>query len=239
VLMVTHNIEEAVLMCDRILVLGSNPGHIAAEVPVSLPQPRNRLDAAFHAIVDEIYSILTSRMTEAIATQSQVHSGLMQILSPISISRIAGFVETLSAPPYEGHAELSKIASPLALEVNDLFPIAAALHILEFAELKGGSIKLTAAGRVFVESGTEERKQLFREHLVRFVPLAAHIRQVLEERGSHEAPRERFEFELQDHLNQMDAATTLSAVIDWGRYAELFTYDDRRRTFGLDHFFQK
>jgi NitT/TauT family transport system ATP-binding protein len=63
VLMVTHNIEEAVLMCDRILVLGSNPGHIAAEIPVSLPQPRNRLDAAFHAIVDEIYSILTSRMT--------------------------------------------------------------------------------------------------------------------------------------------------------------------------------
>ena len=235
VLMVTHNIEEAVLMCDRILVLGSNPGHIAAEIPVSLPQPRNRHEAAFHAIVDEIYSILTSRMTETIDAQSQIHGGLAQLLPPVSISRIGGFVETLASPPYGGHAELSKIAGPLALEINDLFPIAAALHILEFAELMDGSIKLTAAGRVFVQSEAEERKRLFREHLIRFVPLAAHIRQVLEERGSHEAPRERFEFELQDHLNQMDADSTLRAVIGWGRYAELFTYDDRTRTFGIGH----
>ena len=76
VLMVTHNIEEAVLMCDRILVLASNPGHIAAEIPVPLPQPRNRLDAEFHAIVDEIYSILTSRLTEAIGAHSQIHGGI-------------------------------------------------------------------------------------------------------------------------------------------------------------------
>ncbi len=234
VLMVTHNIEEAVLMCDRILVLGSNPGHIAAEIPVLLPQPRNRLDAAFHAIVDEIYSILTSRMTAAISAQSQIHGGMAQLLPPVSINRIGGFVEALALPPYEGHAELAMIAGPLALEVNDLFPIAAALHILEFAELEDSAIKLTAAGRLFVQSETEERKRLFQEHLIRFVPLAAHIRQVLDEREDHQAPRERFEFELQDHLNQNDADSTLRAVIGWGRYAELFKYDDRTRTFGLD-----
>ena len=128
VLIVTHNIEEAVLMCDRILVLGANPGHIAAEIPVSLPQPRNRLDAAFHAIVDEIYSILTSRMTEAISAQSKIHGGLVQPLPSVSLNQIGGFVETLASPPYEGHGELAKIAGPLALAINDLFPIAAALH---------------------------------------------------------------------------------------------------------------
>jgi NitT/TauT family transport system ATP-binding protein len=234
VLMVTHNIEEAVLMCDRILVLGANPGHIAAEIPVSLPQPRNRLDAAFHAIVDEIYSILTSRMTAAIGAQSQIHGGLVQLLPPVSINRIGGFVETLASPPYEGHAELAKIAAPLALDINELLPIAAALHILEFAELEDGTIKLTAAGRLFAQGGTEERKRLFREHLIRFVPLAAHIRQVLDEREGHQAPSARFEFELQDHLNQGDADNTLQAIIEWGRYAELFSYDDRTRTFGLD-----
>ena len=106
VLMVTHNIEEAVLMCDRILVLASHPGNIAAEIQVSLPQPRNRLDAAFHCIVDEIYSTLTSRMTEAIGAQSQIHGGLVQRLSPVSIGDIGGFIETLASPAHGGHAEL-------------------------------------------------------------------------------------------------------------------------------------
>lgn len=233
VLMVTHNIEEAVAMCDRILVLGSNPGHISAEIPVSLPQPRNRLDAAFRAIVDEIYSILTSRITEAIGALSQIQGGLAQPLRPVSIDRIGGFLETLASPSYGGHAELAKIARPLTLEINDLFPIGAALHILEFADLKDGTITLTAAGRVFAESETEERKRLFREHLIHFVPLAAHIRQVIYEREDHQPPLERFELELQDHLNQHDAASTLQVIIDWARYAELFTYDDRTRTFGV------
>lgn len=200
VLMVTHNIEEAVLMCDRILVLASNPGRITAEILVPLAQPRDRLDTAFHGIVDEIYSILTSRMTESLGAQARIHGGLVQILPQVSTNRIGGFVETLASPGYGGHAELADIARPLALEINDLFPIAEALHILEFAELKDGAIKLTAAGRVFAQSGTEERKRLFREHLIRFVPLAAHIRHVLDERDEHRAPRARFEFELQDHL---------------------------------------
>jgi NitT/TauT family transport system ATP-binding protein len=235
VLMVTHNIEEAVAMCDRILVLGANPGHIAAEIPVSLPQPRDRLDTAFRAIVDEIYSILTSRITEAIGAQSQVHGGLAQPLRPVSIDRIGGFVETLVAPPYGGHAELAKIAGSLTLVINDLFPIAAALHILDFAELKDGAIAMTAAGFIFAQSDTEERKRLFREHLIHFVPLAAHIRQVIDEREDHQPPRARFELELQDHLTENDAASTLQTIIDWGRYGELFTYDDRARTFGPDH----
>jgi NitT/TauT family transport system ATP-binding protein len=235
VLMVTHNIDEAVLMCDRILVLASNPGHIAAEIRVPLPQPRNRLDAAFHDVVDEIYSILTSRMTESIGRQARIHGGLVQILPPISPNRIGGFLETLASPAYGGHAGLADIARPLAVEINDLFPIAEALHMLEFAELKDGAIKLTAAGRVFAQTDTEERKRLFREHLIRFVPLAAHIRHVLDEREQHQAPRARFEFELQDHLNQRDSEKTPRAAIDWGRYAELFSYDDQKRMFGLDH----
>ena len=233
VLMVTHNIEEAVLMCDRILVLGSNPGHIAAEIQVPLPQPRDRLDTAFRTIVDQIYSILTSRMAESIGAQSKIHGGLVQRLPDVSINRIGGFIETLASPAYGGHTELAKIAESFALKINNLFPIAAALHILEFAELKDGTIKLTAAGRVFAQSGTEDRKRLFKEHLLRFVPLAAHVRQVLDDREDHRAPLDRFEFELEDHLNRSDADHTLRSLISWGRYAELFTYDDQTRTFGL------
>ena len=230
VLMVTHNIEEAVFMCDRILVLASNPGRVAAEVRVPLAQPRNRLDESFQAVVNEIYSILTARMPEHSGARSRLH-GMAQPLPAVSISRLAGFLETLAGAPYGGKAELARIAEPLALEINDLFPIADALHILEFAELKGGQITLTAAGRVFVQSDMEARKQLFREHLLLFVPLAAHIHQVLDERENHTAPRSRFELELQDHLPANDADTTLRAVIGWGRYAELFSYQDPSRTF--------
>jgi len=192
VLLVTHNIEEAVMLCDRILVLSSNPGRIAAEIPVPLPHPRSRLDTEFHSIVDEFYSILTSRTTESIGTQSQIHGGLVQPLPAVSINRLAGFIDALASPPYHGRAELARIASALALDIRDLFPIAEALHLLEFAELKDGAIKLTAAGRIFTQSGTEERKRLFGEHLLRFVPLAAHIRHVLNEREGHLAPRVRW-----------------------------------------------
>jgi len=234
VLLVTHNIEEAVMMCDRILVLSSNPGRIAAEIPVPLPHPRDRLDPQFHTIVDEFYSILTSRTTESIGALSRVHGGLVQPLPPVSVNRFSGFIEALASPPYEGRADLAKIAPALALDIRDLFLIAEALHIMEFAELKDGAIKLTTAGRVFAQSGTEERKRQFREHLLRFVPLAAHIRHILDEREGHRAPRERFEPELEDQLNPNDAEKTLRAVIGWGRYAELFAYDDETRTFAID-----
>jgi NitT/TauT family transport system ATP-binding protein len=232
VLMVTHNIEEAVMMCDRILVLGTNPGHIAAEIQVPQPQPRNRLDVALLAIVNEVYSILTARIVQSIDLQSQTHGGLALHLPDVSINRISGFIDNLASPSYGGHAELAKIAVPLGLKSNEVFPIAVALQILEFVDIKGGAIKLTTAGRLFAQSEMDERKRLFGEHLLRFVPLVAHIHEVLDEREAHRAPRERFALELQDHLNRDDAEKTLRTAIGWGRYAELFTYDDRTRTFG-------
>ncbi len=232
VLLVTHNIEEAVLMCDRILVLSSNPGRIAADIPVPLAHPRNRLDDAFRAIVDEIYSILTSRALASIKAQGQLQGGVAQALPRASVNQISGLLETL-ASAHAGNAELGELAGALTFEVDDLFPIAEALHILEFGELSGGSVKLTAAGRAFVGSGTEERKRLFHEHLRKFVPLAAHIRRVLDERQGHRAPRVRFESELEDHLIRRDAERTLRTVIGWARYAELFEYDDAARMFRL------
>ncbi|HYA86724.1 MAG TPA: nitrate/sulfonate/bicarbonate ABC transporter ATP-binding protein [Nitrospirota bacterium] len=231
VFLVTHNIEEAVFMCDRILVLSSNPGRIAEDIPVLLPHPRNRLDEAFHEMVDEIYSTLTSRSIASIGAHGQVHGGLMQPLPRVSVNQISGLIETLLTPTYAEHADLAKIAGSLVLEVDDLFPIAEALHILEFAELKEGTLKLTAAGRLFAESSTEERKRLFNEHLLQFVPLAAHIYHVLSEREGHIAPRVRFEAELEDHLSRRDAEKTLRTAIDWGRYAELYDYDDKSRRF--------
>ncbi len=230
-LMVTHNIEEAVLMCDRLIVISSNPARIAAEIPVTLPRPRNKLDAEFGNIVDEVYSVLTARTIASLGALKQAHEGLAQPLPPASVNRMTGLIEILAAPPYNGRSELDTLASSLSLDVDHLFPIAEGLHILEFAELEDGALKLTAAGHVFARAGTDERKQLFREHLLRFVPLTAHICRVLREREGRRAPRLRFEVELEDHLIRRDAEQTLRAVTAWGRYAELFAYDDKTRTF--------
>jgi len=235
VLLVTHNIEEAVLMCDRILVLSSNPGRISAEIEIPLAHPRNRLDEEFRDLVDEFYSILTSRVAESIKAQRQMHGGLVQALPPVGPHLISVVVEALSNPPNGGQADLADIARLPALETRDLFAIADALQILEFADLKDGAIKLTAAGRIFAESDTEGRKRLFKEHLLRFVPFVAHIRHVLDEREGHSAPRVRFKSELEDHLSASDAEKTLQTVIGWGRYAEIFSYDDGKRLFNANH----
>jgi NitT/TauT family transport system ATP-binding protein len=233
VLLVTHNIEEAVLMCDRVLVLASHPGRIAAEIPVSLPHPRNRLDQEFQSIVEEFYSILTARAVESKKALSQAHGRFVRPLPPLGVNRLLGFIEALASPALGEQVELAKIPTLPSLAIRDVMVVAEALYILEFADLANGSIKLTAAGRVFAQSGTEERKRLFREHLLCFVPFVAHIHRVLEEREGHSAPRIRFAAELEDHLGPTDAEKTLQTIIRWGRYAEVFNYDDESRMFTL------
>jgi len=236
VLLVTHNIEEAVFLCDRILILSSGPGRIMGEIKVPFAHPRGRLDSAFRQMVDDIYGRMTARPapTPGTAVKTPV-LGVFDKLPRVSINRLSGLMETVAAPPYNGRADLPAIAATLQLEVDDLFPIAEALQLMGFAELAQGDIQLTTAGRLFVESDTQSRKRIFAEHLMRSIPLAAHVRRVLDERPGHRAPRLRFETEIEDHLPEEDAQETLRAVISWGRYAELFSYDDEAEMFSLEN----
>jgi NitT/TauT family transport system ATP-binding protein len=229
---VTHNIEEAVLMCDRILVLGGHPGQLTTAIDVALPRPRERLESAFRAVVSQVYEMLTTRLAAALDASGQ-EAGAMHPLPQASVSRLIGLLEALEGAPYHGQAQLAALAATLAPQTKDLFALATALQLLQLADLKQGAIHLTAAGRVFVQSDLDERKRLFREHLESFVPFLAHMREVLQERADHRAPRERFELELQDHLNSTDSESTLLTAIGWGRYAELFSYDDASRSFSL------
>jgi NitT/TauT family transport system ATP-binding protein len=217
VLLVTHNIEEAVLMCDRVLVLSSNPGIIAAEIANPLPHPRDRQGPVFHELVDEIYSVLTKRKVE---TTTPATGAMADILPKATVSEIAGLIEAIAAPPYRNEADLAELARSLSYEVDDLFPVADALSILRFAELKDGQLTLTANGARFSQLDTDERKTMFAQHLLRFVPLASHISDVLSKRGGHHAPRRRFQDELEDHLSHEAADATMPSMITWGRYAE-------------------
>jgi NitT/TauT family transport system ATP-binding protein len=236
ILIVTHNIEEAVLMCDRILVFSSNPGRVAAEIEVTLPQPRDRLDPPFRALVDDIYARMTARPTVA-QTLGGAAPGitLASPLPVVSTNAMAGLIEEVDAAPFDGTASMADLADSLQLEIDELFPIAEALQLMRFADLTGGDVKLTASSRHYAGADVDQRKALFAQALLAHVPLAQHIRRVLDERRSHEAPARRFRDELEDHMSEDYADETLRAVTHWGRYAEVFAYDEDRDQFSLDN----
>ncbi len=234
ILMVTHNIEEAVLMCDRILVFSSNPGRVASELRVDLPHPRNRLDPVFTQKVDDIYGLMTRRTTPGRAQAVPAAVPIATPLHPVSTNLLAGLIETLVAAPYDGRAALPALAAALQLEADELLPIAETLQTLRLADVAEGDILLTEDGRRFAATDTEARKQQFATALRAHVPLAVMIRQVLDERWNHRAPALRFRDELEDHMSPDYAEETLRAVISWGRYAELFSYDEEADQFTLE-----
>jgi NitT/TauT family transport system ATP-binding protein len=233
-LMVTHNIEEAVLMCDRILVFSSNPGRVASELTVPFPHPRNRLDAAFRQMVDDIYALMTRRVSVGPRTMATPPHPLSMPLHRVGINLMAGLMEALAAPPYEGRADLPALAATLHFEVDDLLPLGETLQLLCFAVLEEGDIYLTESGRQFVQSDVDGRRKLFADAVRAHVPLANMIRQVLEERWNHRASAVRFRDELEDHMSPDYAADTLRTVIGWGRYAELFSFDEEAEQFSMD-----
>jgi len=236
-LLVTHNIEEAVLMCDRIIVLSSNPGRINAEFKVTLQHPRNRLDPEFRQLVDSIYAKMTQRPEHERGLRDGYFPGLGlgMSLPRVSTNTLAGMLEEVAADPYNGRADLPALADSLQLEIDDLFPVAETLQLLRFAELEEGDIKLTPAGRRFADADVDVRKKLFGDHLITYVPIVTRIRRVLDERAAHTAPAARFREELEDYMSEQYAETTLRSVINWGRYGELFAYDETTQIFSLDN----
>jgi len=229
ILMVTHNIEEAVLMADRILLFGSNPGHIISEIRVPMAQPRNRLSPDFRALVDSIYEKLTSKEGQH-AGKGSVFAGMGigMVLSYISTNILQGFIETL-ATVYNGQADLPTLSETFRINDEDggILRTAETLQLFRFCELDGAEVRLTNKGKEFATGNIDERKKLFHDHLQTYIPLAARIRSVLDERHNHSAPMSRFLNEIEDYMPDESAEATMKAVISWARYAELFAYDEQ------------
>jgi NitT/TauT family transport system ATP-binding protein len=227
IILVSHNIEEAVELADRIIIFSSDPATIRADIPVPMPRPRDPITPAFRRIVDEVYSLLTT-VPGREAGKRGVRGeaiGVAYRLPDASIQQLAGLLDALSAPPYNGHADLPQLAESEHLSTDALVVLTEALQLLGFAHVGGGDIEVLPAGRAFAAADLLHRKQIFAEHILRSIPLIAHIRKVLDERPGHSAPEGRFLAELEDHLSEEEAQRVLETVINWGRYAELFAYD--------------
>ncbi|MDO8607937.1 MAG: nitrate/sulfonate/bicarbonate ABC transporter ATP-binding protein [Phaeospirillum sp.] len=224
ILLVSHNIEEAVSIADRVLVFSSDPGRVRAEIRVGLPRPRDTESAAFRQIVDEVYTLMTAHVRGGGAGMAEQLT-LGYRLPDTTPGKLAGLLETIAEPPFSGRADLPQLAEETELDDDTLFHLFEGLRVLGLARIAAGDIFLTPAGKLFVEADDAQRKEMFAESLVKNIPLAAHIRRVLDERKDHRAPENRFLQELEDYLTGSEAERVLETAITWGRYAEIFDYD--------------
>lgn len=235
ILLVTHNIEEAAMMADRIVILGSDPGNIRADLAVMLPQPRDTESPEFRDLVDRIYTLMTSSgpkgKTRHAARERQI--GLGYRLPDVDPSEISGLIETMTS--FENRIDLPDLADELAMNVDDLFPILEMLEVLGFAEILEGDVHLRELGKQFSEADLQERKQLFAQRLLEKIPLARYIRRVLDEKVGHRVSEERFLTKLEDYLSEEEAERVLRTMIDWGRYAEIFAYDFKTGFLSLEN----
>lgn len=239
IMFVTHNIEEAAMLADRIIVFNSDPGTIRAELKVNLSHPRNEQSDGFRKLVDQIYTLMTTRpqdeksLVRRAITYKKI--GLGYRLPEVDVAELSGLLETLAAPEHKGRMDLPEVADYLSLNVDDLFPITEVLEILGFSTVSQGDIELTRTGKTFAEADILERKKIFADHLLKSVPLAARIRTVLDERPNHRASKERFLNELEDHLSEQEAEKVFRTIVDWGRYAEIFAYDNNTGILSLEN----
>src|SRR5579883_2250267 len=243
ILMVTHNIDEAVSMADRILIMGANPGHIRVELP-GLPVEQRTIQGDSHtALVDLIYRIMTSPQEDIaslLATRTpQAQTGPLvrstrpyQVLPHVSIGDVTGLIELVHTKG--DRDDLYQLGRHLHLELDDLLPLVEAADVLDLAETQEGDLVLTKPGIHFAEAGVLEEKQVFREQALAHVSILRQIVHDLESAPGHTLPEEFFLSILEKHFSEEEAQAQLQTAINWGRYAELFSFNEDRGMFRLE-----
>ncbi len=236
ILIVTHSIEEAVILADRIVVLGRNPGRIRANLPVTLPHYRDRKSPAFQALVDQVYKILTNPDLKEIEKQKEVSIGdpkpqKSQSLPAVRVGSIAGLLELLE----DRQGDLFRLAQELQLEVDDILPIVEAAQLMDLVHIQEGDIVLTSLGKEFITSGIDERKQIVRNQLQTRIRLVQRISHLLQAKKNQRIPEELILDILETHFSAQEAEQQLKTAIDWGRYAELYSYDEPSGEIFLEH----
>lgn len=237
VIIVTHSIEEAIFMADRILILSSNPGRVATEIKVNLSRPRNIQTHEFHELVDKVYAQMSDTINApSNKTQNKVRSDdIKHNILLASANQLAAVASTLISDLHNNNGDLAALVKTLNLKTIDLLHITDTLVMLKFATVEYNKIKLTSDGKTFAQGNTETRKQIFAKNLLENSPLASYIVKILKDRTDHKAPIARFMTHLEDHLSHKQASIILHNMINAGRYAEIFAYDDNKRIFSLDN----
>jgi NitT/TauT family transport system ATP-binding protein len=230
IFLVTHNIEEAVLLADRIIVLGRDPARIRADFRIGLPHPRDRKGASFLLYVDYIYKVMTQPKLELAPPSAKEGAGKApaQMLPHARPGGVAALVELLIDSG--GEEDLYHVAEKLSLEVDDLLPILDAAVLLGFAKSLEGDVEITPEGKAFAEADITGRKTLFREAILAHVPLLQQMTAALHNKSNHTMPVEFFRDLLDERFAATEVPGQIETALNWGRYAEIFTYDSEDDT---------
>ena len=232
IFIVTHNIEEAVLLADRVIVLGRNPARIRSDFEIDIPQYRDRKSPRFLAYVDFIYKALTKPSEELTFPQAAVSAAgngkdrernKFQMLPHARPGGIAGFMELLA--DRGGRDDLYKLADELAMDVDDILPIVDASVMLGFAVLNEGDVEITPEGRQFGEADIQSQKQMFREAALKNVAILRLIENTLHAKRDHAIGEEFFRDILDEHFSVDEVERQFDTALNWGRYGEIFDYD--------------
>jgi NitT/TauT family transport system ATP-binding protein len=235
IFIVTHNIEEAVQLADRVIVLGRNPARIRADFRVALPHPRDRKEASFLLYVDYIYKVMTQPELQLAPPSAAgvAAKAATPMLPHARTGGITGLVELLV--DRGGRDDLYHVADDLQLEVDDLLPIVEATTLLGFAKAHEGDVEITPEGRAFAEADIEGKKSLFREAALAHVDLLQKMRKTLESKSDHSMPLQFFHDLLDEHFSEEDTEKQIETALNWGRYGEIFTYDPETDRLHLHH----
>lgn len=225
ILLVTHNIEEAILLADRIVILGTNPGRIRGEVRIDLTRPRDKNGPRFRALMDHVYTVMTNpeAAVEEVPAATAKPTKRFPMLPHARSGGISGLLEIIH--DRGGREDLPRLASDLRLEIDDLLPAVDASALLGFASISEGDVIITDTGKEFATAGIHRSQEIFREQLLSRVPLTATVLRVLEEKRDGRIGKEFLLDILDEHFSDEEAEKQFQTLIDWGRYAHLFEYD--------------
>ncbi|MGP0018695.1 MAG: nitrate/sulfonate/bicarbonate ABC transporter ATP-binding protein [Candidatus Sulfotelmatobacter sp.] len=249
IFIVTHNIEEAVMLSDRVMVLGRNPARIRSDFNIRLKHPRDRKSARFVELVDYIYKVMTEPDVEHTAPDAETTAEIIlpkggltkdvlkkqeaplrtsryQMLPHARVGGIAGLVELLH--DRGGREDLFRLSEELVMDVEDLLPILEACVLLGFASLKEGDVQITPQGVIFADADIQQRKVLFRQAVLEHVTILKQIDSVLKRKSDHSIADEFFHDILDEHFAEDEVQRQFETAMNWGRYAEIFDYDRER-----------
>jgi NitT/TauT family transport system ATP-binding protein len=225
IVVVSHNIEEAVMMADRIIILSSDPGRIVHQVKLDLPRPRDVDSPRVRALVDQVYGLMTMRQAPRAVAGAVRMTQPDYRLPEADISHIEAVLELIAQPPFDGRADLPKLAEEAELPDEELFPTYEALAMLGLAHVEAGDVMLTPLGMRYAGADQATRQEIFGRQLLEHVPLAARIRQALTDEETGTLSEEPFIDLLEEAMKEDEAKRTLEIAVEWGRYGEVYEYD--------------
>jgi len=223
ILLVTHNIEEAVLLADRIVILGANPGSIRGQITVDMPRPRDKKAPRFVGLVDYIYAVMTNPKAPVGEFRPAAQPERFPMLPHARHGGISGLLEIIY--DHGGKEDLPKLAETLRLEIDDLLPTVDALQLLGFAQVAHGDVLITETGREFATAGIHRSHEIFNEQLLKNVPFINTVIEALNISKGDSIEKDFLLDILDEHFSESEAEKQFETLVDWGRYAQLFEYD--------------